>query len=477
VVRSGSFDLAGILATLAAKVEEMGARRIAFDSIDVLLALLDDSMAERRELYRIRDWLAGRDLTGLISVRLLESDVRTVERYGFVQFMSDCVVKLDHRMEEGISARTLRVVKYRGSDYAANEAPAIISRDGFEVASFGLPTTSYQVSDERVTTGVPELDRALCGGYYRGSSVLISGAPGTAKTTLVGAFAEAACRRGERAMIFAFDEAAEEVVRNLQSVGIDLKPHLEAGALHIVARRAGAASAEHHLLTMEREIEAFEPQCIAVDPLSAMVKAGGLLSALSVAQRLIFLSKSAGITLVATSLLAGEKPELESTPLQVSTLADTWIHLLYDVRAGERNRTLSIIKSRGVGHSNQVRELVLSDDGVALREVYVGGGEVLTGTLRWEREMQQAREREEARAEADRRRRELVHSAAEATAQIERLQDQVAAIERELESLESQQEGQEVHWEAMRRGTGQARGEQGSGEPDDGKAAHGGEAR
>jgi circadian clock protein KaiC len=477
VVRSGSFDLAGTLATLGAKADEMGARRIAFDSIDVLLALLDGPIQERHELYRIRDWLAGRELTGLMSVRLLESGLRTMQRYGFVQFMSDCVIELDHRIEDGVSARSLRVIKYRGSDYAANEAPATISENGLQVASFGLATSSYAASDERVSSGVSELDRALRGGFFRGSSVLVTGAPGTAKTSLAGAFIEAACQRGERALLFPFDEAAEEVVRNLRSVGIDLQSHVEAGLLRIAARRAGAASAEQHLMAMEGEIEGFEPQCIAVDPLSAMVKAGGLLSALSMAQRLIVMAKSAGITLLATSLLGKEGPESESTPLQVSTLADTWIHLLYDVQAGERNRTLSVVKSRGTGHSNQVRELVLGDEGITLRDVYVAGGEVLTGTLRWEKEAQQVREREVARMAAEQRRQRLVESAAQARAEIERLQHQVEAIEHETELLERQLQAQEEQWGAMRRGMERARGEDGGWTGGDQRPADGGEGR
>jgi circadian clock protein KaiC len=199
---------------------------------------------------------------------------------------------------------------------------------------------------------------------------LITGAPGTAKSTLAGTFVEAAYRRGERTVLFVLDEAAQKMVRNLRSAGVDLRPHFDADRLRIVGRRAGAVGAEQHLLVMEGEIEDFAPARVAVDPLSAMVKAGGPLSALSVAQRLILLTKSAGIT-----LLAGQNPEVGTAPLQVSTRADTWIHLRYDVHAGERNPTLSIVKSRGTGHSNQVRELVLSDASISLKEVYVAGRE------------------------------------------------------------------------------------------------------
>jgi circadian clock protein KaiC len=269
------------------------------------------------------------------------------------------------------------------------------------MATLSATNDEIGVPEERVTSGVAELAVALRGRSFRGSSVLITGAPGTAKSTLAGTFVEAACRRGERAVLFVLDEAAQKMVRNLRSVGVDLRPHFDADRLRIVRRRAGAVGAEQHLLVMEGEIEDFAPARVAVDPLSA----------LSVAQRLILLIKSAGIT-----LLAGQNPEVGSAPLQVSTRADTWIHLRYDVHAGERNPTLSIVKSRGTGHSNQVRELVLSDASITLKEVYVAGREVLTGTMRQQGGLRQAYEREMARAEAERRQHELSRTAVEAEA-------------------------------------------------------------
>jgi circadian clock protein KaiC len=424
-VRAGDFDLTGMLAGLEAKAREMGAQRIVFDSLDILLTLLDNTTAERQEVYRLHDWLARTGLTGIITSGTQGQDPLIAQHYSFMQFMADCVVILHHRLTDRTSLRGLRVVKYRGSAFMENEHPLVIGEHGMEIASVGAPSDTIVASAVRVSTGVERLDTMLTGGYFRGSSTLITGAPGTSKSTLCAAFVDAACKRGEHALYVSYDEASSEIIRNMCSVGIDLAPHVEAGLLQIVSRRSDSKSAEEHLMELKGLIREHLPTCMAIDPLSAMLKAGGALTALGVVQRLLSWTKSQGVTLVTTSLLEGGDAETEATELRISTVADTWIHLTYVVAAGERNRALTIVKARGTAHSNQVRELILSDEGVTLADVYTSAGEVLMGTLRWERERAIAAEREREWLERERRKRE--HEQARMD-----LQNRIAALQHEL---------------------------------------------
>jgi circadian clock protein KaiC len=291
-------------------------------------------------------------------------------------------------VELGVSQRNLRVQKYRGSAFDENESPFVIGKGGFDVAiSRTLGRADAEVTNERVTSGVERLDLMLGGGYYRGASVLITGFPGTAKTTLSGAFAEAACKRGERTMFVGFDSDGSEVMRNLTSVGIDLGPFARSGLLRMISARTITGSAETLLVRIKSLAKEHKARCLVIDPVSTLSKAGNELTAHGVAERLIDWTKSDGITMVCTSLLDEMAGQLDGrSPLQISTLADTWIHLNYLVQAGERNRGMSIIKSRGTAHSNQLRELILSDNGVTLADIYTAGGEVLMGTMRWEKE-------------------------------------------------------------------------------------------
>jgi circadian clock protein KaiC len=390
LIQSGTFDLSGMLAALDAQIERMGARRIVFDAIDIVLALLPDAMARRREVYRLHDWLIARELTGLITAKFSGDDSSSLDEqpFGFMQFMVDCAVILNHSVILGVSQRNLRVQKYRGSHFDEDESPFVIGHTGFDVAvSRTLGGVDAKVTNERVTSGVKRLDTMLGGGYYRGASILITGFPGTAKTTLSGAFAEAACQRGERTMFVGFDSDATEVIRNLNSVAIRLGRHVKSGLLRMISARTITGSAETLLVRIKALAREHDARCVVIDPVSTLSKAGNELTAHGVAERLIDWSKAAGITLVCTSLLDEMNGQTQNgTPLQISTLADTWIHLNYLVQAGERNRGLSIIKSRGTAHSNQVRELILSEAGVTLADIYTAGGEVLMGTLRWERE-------------------------------------------------------------------------------------------
>jgi circadian clock protein KaiC len=425
-ITAGDFDLVGFLATIWAKAKKMRAKRIVFDSIDVLLSLLDNLPKERLEIYRLADWLATSGLTGIITSKLEEGSLPSGQRYGFLQFMADCVVLLGQRTVERVSQRELRVLKYRGSAFSENAAPMVIGSTGIEVAHISGTERAFPVSKQRVTTGVERLDAMLGGGYFRGSNVLITGAPGTAKSTLCGAFLAASCRRGERALFVSFDESAAEHVRNLASVDIDLSAHLASGRLKIYSARTEASSIEEHLVRIQTLIRDHRARCVVFDPLSALFHAGAERNVHSASERLLQMTKSRGITTISTSQLASAEIKVEGTASEIATIADTWIHLSYSVLAGERNRALTIVKSRGMKHSNQVRELVLSDKGVTLADVYVASGEVLMGTMRWERETAERTEQELAQVEVGRKQRELKLAAAELNAR-------AAALQRELE--------------------------------------------
>jgi circadian clock protein KaiC len=325
----------------------MGAKRIVFDSIDVLLTLLKDPIAERGEICRFREWLLQSDLTCVITAGIEGSDSAISRHYGFMQFMADCVTLLQQHMTIRISIRELRVIKYRGSSFEEGEFPMVIGPHGIEVTGFGPARRVIKVSAERVTTGSERLDTLLGGGYFRGSRVLLTGAPGTARSTLCGAFAQAACRRGERTLYVSFDENASELVRNLSSVGIHLEPHIESGVLRMYSEPSEARSAEGHLMSIKAQIEETHPRCLVIDPRSAMVTAGGQIPALGVARNLMRSAKAEVITILMTSLLGGGDPSIEASEIPVSAITDTWIHVSFVAQGGERNRALTVIKSRG----------------------------------------------------------------------------------------------------------------------------------
>jgi circadian clock protein KaiC len=421
VVQSGDFDLSGMLAILEAKKREIGAGWIVFDGIDVLLALLQNPGAEMREIYRLRDWLARSDLTAIITTKI-NGDTATAVNYGFMQFMVDCVIRFDRRLEQSIPVRRLEITKYRGSDFAAGEFPLSFGPHGLDVAAPETVEIRHEASTERVSTGLASLDSMLGGGLLRGSSTLITGAPGTSKTTLAGQFAENACRRGERTLYVSFDEGGERIRRNLTSVGIRLDAHVKSGLLRMYSGRTDVINPEEHLTRIAALLVEHQPRCMVIDPLSAIAKTGALSSARAIGNRLIYKVRDHDITAVITSLVEGDDPQAEATELQISTIADTWIHLSYLVGGGERNRALTIVKSRGTQHSNQVRELVLSAAGPALADVYSSGGEVLMGTLRWEKEAQERARKLQRHAEFGSKRRELKFAEADIAARIAALQ-------------------------------------------------------
>jgi circadian clock protein KaiC len=466
LIQSGSFDLGGMLAALLAKAEAMKARRIVFDALDIVLALLPDEASKRREIYKLHAWLLAHEFTGIITAKAGSEDVSPAgqQPFEFMQFMVDCAVVLNHRVTLGVSQRNLRVQKFRGSNFDENESPFVIGKNGFDVAvARMLGRVDVTVSQERVSSGVARLDTMLGGGYYRGASVLITGFPGTAKTTLSGAFADAACVRGERTVFVSFDSDGTEVIRNLTSVNIRLQRHVESGLLRMISARTITGSAESLLVRIKSLVREHKAQCLVIDPVSTLSKSGNELTAHGVAERLIDWSKADGITLVCTSLHDEISGKLHGgTPLQISTLADTWIHLNHLVQAGERNRGMSIVKSRGTAHSNQVRELILSDSGVTLADIYSAGGEVLMGTMRWEKERAERVANEVADVAGQLRRVTLEAEEAVLEVRAKSLQTELAAKKIEMELLARTSASRE---QALSRGQERMRELRGADEP------------
>jgi len=432
VVKAGDFDLGGLLAIVLAKAQQLGAKRVVFDGIDVLLGLLDDPGAERREIYRIRDWLAETGLTGVITQKIGGNE--TDHRYSFLQFMVDCVVVLRHQVTDGSAFRSLRLMKYRGSGFSGDEFPISLTGEGLHLTNRGPTELAYKVSDERISTGVTRLDHMLQGGYHRGSNVLVSGAPGTAKSTIAGLFVEAACQRGEPTMYVSFDEGAEQIVRNLKSVGIDLAPHVASGILTMYSTRTRGPNIEDQFGELRAKIRARRPRCLVIDPLSALSTKIAHLASADAAQQFLDFLKVEGITVLNTSVIDGVNTG-EATGTGISTIVDTWIHLSNLVDDGERNRALTIVKSRGTRHSNQVRELKLSDDGVTLTDVFVAQGKVLMGVARWEWEQKEQANQQQHLVSSERKRLQLKVAQAEAAARLQVIQTEMEARAAEIDVL------------------------------------------
>jgi circadian clock protein KaiC len=344
------------------------------------------------------------------------------------------VVVLRHQVIEGSAFRNLRIMKYRGSGFAGDEFPISLTTEGMQLTNRGPTELTYKVSDERISSGLPRLDHMLNGGYHRGSNVLISGAPGTAKSTLSGLFATAACKRGERTLYVSFDEGAAQIVRNLRSVGIHLKPHLKSGLLEMYSTRTRGANIDDQFGALRAKVREHHPRCLIIDPLSALsTKLTHIASADATQQFLDFL-KAEGITVVNTSLMDGVSTD-EATATGISTIADTWIHLSYLVQDGERNRALTIVKSRGTEHSNQVRELRLAAEGVTLTDVFVAQGRVLMGVARWEWEQEELAGVKRTKVAAELNRLQLQLSQAEAAARLQVVQTEMEARTAEIALL------------------------------------------
>jgi circadian clock protein KaiC len=438
IEESGEYDLEGLFVRLGHAIDSIGAKRVVLDTIEALFAGFTDTGILRAELRRLFAWLKDKGVTAIITG---ERGDGQLTRYGIEEYVSDCVILLDNRVEEQVTTRRLRVVKYRGSAHGTNEYPFLIDEQGVSVLPITSAGLGHAISSEPVSTGVPGLDAMLgIGGYYRGSSVLISGLAGTGKSTFGTTFTDAACKRGERCLYFAFEESPDQVVRNMRSIGIDLAPHVDSGLLRFEAARPSLYGFEMHLARMNRDIERFKPAVIVVDPISAFRGPSSEIHATLI--RLADICKTKGITTLFTSLsTAGES--MNEAERSVSSLMDTWISLEDKESNGERNRVLFLLKSRGMSHSNQLREYRLSVDGIVLIEPYVGAEGVLTGAARL---AQEAREREaelDRRQSTERRRRELARKRSATEREIAEMRAAIEAEEAEVATLVEQEETRE----------------------------------
>ncbi len=403
IEETGEYDLEGLFIRLGSAIDSVGAKRVAVDTIESLFGGLANEGILRAELRRLFQWLKTKGVTAVITG---ERGDATLTRQGLEEYVSDCVILLDHRIKEQLSTRRLRIVKYRGSTHGTNEYPFLIDENGIDV----LPITSlgltHQVSDERVSMGVPELDEMLGGGLFRGSSVLFSGTAGTGKTTVAATFLEAACRRGEKSLYFSFEESQSQTIRNLRSVGLDLQPMVDRKLLQFHAMRPTQFGLEMHLATIFGLIRDFQPRNVVLDPVTALLTNGNNADVTAMLMRLLDYLKGNGTTCLFTALNTGSG-QVENSDVGISSLIDTWF-LMRDIELyGERNRGIYVLKSRGMAHSNQIREFLLTSSGIRLRPVYLGPAGVLTGSARLIQESRDAAEAGIRRQEIERRKGEL----------------------------------------------------------------------
>jgi circadian clock protein KaiC len=409
---AGDWDLDGLLLRLGSAIDAVGAKRVVIDTIETLFGAFSNRAILRSELRRLFGWLKAREVTAVITG---ERGDGTLTRYGIEEYVSDCVIVLDHRVTEQTSTRRLRILKYRGSLHGTNEYPFLIGESGVSV----LPLTSlglrHSVSNERMSTGVARLDAMLGdGGFYKGSTVLVNGTAGTGKSTLAAQFCDSTCRGGERVMYFAFEESEGEILRNMASVGIDLGQWVDAGLLQFRCFRPSLLGLEAHLFTVQKSVGEFDPVAVVMDPVSDLLRIGSGTDVSAMLTRQVDFLKAKGVTALFTSLSNGDPTQADQ---QIASLADTWLLVKTMEGNGEHNRVLYVLKSRGTANSNQIREFLLTSQGIELADVYVGPQGVLTGSAR---QAQEAQER------------------ADATAWEEDLEQRRANLERRRESVEAQ---------------------------------------
>jgi circadian clock protein KaiC len=386
IEETGDYDLEGLFIRLGFAIDSIGARRVVLDTVESLFSGLSNQGILRAELRRLFRWLGDKGVTAVITG---ERGDGSLTRHGLEEYVSDAVILLDHRVTEQVSTRRLRIVKYRGSAHGTNEYPFLIDEDGMTV----LPVTSiglnHAASSERVSTGIARLDTMLGGrGYFRGTTILASGSAGSGKTSLCAHFADAACRRGERCLVFLFEESPQQVMRNMRSIGLDLQQWVERGLLEFHAARPSIHGLERHLSRMHRAIERFRPGVVVLDPVSSLLAVAAGADVQATLTCLVDYLKTQGITAFLTSLTHG-KEERERTDTAISSIVDTWLLLIAIESTGERNRGLYVLKSRGMDHSNQIREFLLTDHGVELIDVYTGPSGVLTGSARLTQEAEE----------------------------------------------------------------------------------------
>lgn len=433
---AGEYDLDGLFIRLAHAIDMVKARRVVLDTIEALFAGLDNEAILRAELRRLFHWLKDRGITAIITG---EKGDRTLTRQGLEEYVSDCVILLDHRVIEQVSTRRLRVVKYRGSTHGTNEYPFLIDEEGISV----LPITSLRlnnkVSSDVVPTGVPGLDSMFHGGgFYRGSNILISGTAGTAKTTIASYFADAQCRRKERVIYFAFEESPHQLVRNMKSIGINLEAHIREGNLQINSARPSINGLELHLLKLRKYIRDFQPTTVVIDPISNLITVGSPQEVRSMLVRLIDMLKVNNITALFTSLSTQNeniRPDLAED--SVSSLVDTWITVRDMEGIGERNRGIYVVKSRGMGHSNQVREFIIGENGIELLDIELGPNGILTGSARRANARNKKISALRLQHEMERKDREILRKRKVLEANIDALRTEFESVQEELSILKA----------------------------------------
>ena len=428
IEETGEYDLEALFVRIGHAVDSIGAKRVLLDSVEALFAGLSSEATLRSELRRLFRWLKDRKLTAVVTG---ERGNEGLTRHGIEEYISDCVILLDHRLTDAVSTRRLRVVKYRGSVHGTNEYPFLIDSEGISV----LPVTSlelkHRASSEQVSTGVPALNAMFGGkGIYRGSSVLITGTAGSGKTSLLSSFVDAACARGERCVFFTFEESPDEVIRNMRSIGIDLARWIKKGLLQLHASRPTSLGLELHLIRLHKIVAKFDPANVVIDPMTAMLHSGTEIETSIMLVRMIDFFKEKGITALMTSL-TNDADSAERTEVDISSLIDTWILLRNLESGGERNRGLFVLKARGISHSNQIREFLLTDHGVELREVYLGSAGLVTGSSRVAQEG-----RDVAEIVLSRQKIEKLGSSFERKRKL--LDAQMAALRMQLESEEQE---------------------------------------
>lgn len=428
IEETGTYDLEGLFVRLQYAIESIGAKRVVLDTLEAVFSGFKNSGLLRAEIRRLFRWLKDRGMTTVVTA---ERGDGTLTRAGLEEYVSDCVIFLDHRVTEQVSTRRMRIIKYRGTSHGADEYPFLIDDKGFSVLPSSSMKLNHKVSNERISSGVPDLDVMLEGkGYYKGTSILVSGTAGSGKSSLSASFAARACAAGRKALYVAFEESPHQAARNMRSIGINLEKHLRSGLLRFEAWRPTQSGLEMHLLRIHKLIEEFDPEVVVIDPISNLML-GNVHEVNSMLMRLMDFLKTRQITALFTSLTQGIHKDIESTDVGISSLIDTWI-LVRDLELnGERNRAVYVLKSRGMAHSNQVREFVISKQGIKLLPVYIGAGVVLTGSARLN---QEARERAEKLV-----RQQSVEEKARARARRRKaVEAQIAALRVELDDEDSE---------------------------------------
>lgn len=450
---NGEYDLEGLFIRLRYAIDSVGAKRVVLDTIETLFGGLSNEGILRNELQRLFRWLKDDGLTAVITAERGEG---TLTRRGLEEYVSDCVILLDHRVIDQVSTRRLRIVKYRGTAHGTNEYPFLIDESGFSVLPITTQTLDHPASDEQLSTGIADLDAMLSGGPYRGTAVLISGTAGTGKSSIAAHFADASCRRREKCLYLAFEESVNQITRNMRSIGLDLAPWVKKDLLRFASGRPTLVGLEMHLALTHRLVKEFEPKLVIVDPISNLADSGTLRDASAMLTRLLDFLKSRGITGVFTSLTNGGAVR-EATDIGISSVIDTWL-LVRDIElGGERNRGIYVLKSRGMQHSNQIREFSLSDRGVELRTVYAGPEGVLTGSMRVAQEAREEAAERQRLGDFENRRRAFERKKREIELRIAGLRTEIEEEANLLDAATGQEGDRVRHSEDQRKAMAKSR--------------------